>query len=59
MELLTRLPKFNALDIEVAKNFDMVSDALFTHINKRIEVFNVLGDDLLVWTKEKLKQKRS
>jgi len=59
MELLTRLPKFDTLDIEVAKNFDMVSDALFTHINKRIEVFNVLGDDLFAWTKEKLKKKRS
>ena len=59
MELLIQLPEFDTLDTEVAKNFDMVSDALFTHLNKRIDVINVLGDDLFTWTKEKLKNKRS
>lgn len=59
MELSTRLPEFNALDIEVAKNYDMVSDALFNHIDKRIDVVNILGDDLFTWAKKKLKEKRS
>jgi len=55
MELLESLPILDELEAEVIKNFDMVSDVLCSHLNKRIEILNLLRDDLTKWTRNKLK----
>jgi hypothetical protein len=58
VELKKTLPTWDDLDIEITKNFDQLSDLYLAHYNKRIQIVNLLRNDIEEWVKLKLKNSR-
>lgn len=59
MELKTALPTWDQLDIEVTKSYDKLSDIFLAHVNKRIQIVNLLCDDIYEWVRLQMKGKTS
>ena len=59
MDLKTTLPNLDDLDIEVTKNYNKLSDIFLAHVNKRIQIVNLLCDDLDEWVRLQMKGKSS
>ena len=59
MELKTALPTWDKLDIEVTKSYEKLSDIFLAHINKRIQIVNLLCDDIDEWVRLQMKGKTS
>jgi hypothetical protein len=59
LELKNALPNWDELDIEVTKSFDKLSDIFLAHVNKRIQIVNLLSDDIDEWVRLRMKGKVS